>query len=75
LKECLTTISNVKREPLVIERIMQIDMSEQDLDIINCSKHAFHITTLIFGCSNRSADFGALNKDRNRTVQELKKVG
>jgi hypothetical protein len=74
LKECLALLSAVKKEPNIIAKIMEIDVTEKDIDIMNRSRHAFRMTTLIFGCKDRSEDFGNLNKDRNRTVLELKLV-
>jgi hypothetical protein len=74
LSECLDILSAIKKEPMVIASILKIDLTERDIDRINRSKIAFRMTTLIFGCTDRSNDFGQLNKDRDRSVLELKKI-
>lgn len=76
LKECLSLLSDVKLEPLLVAKIKEndTDAKDRDLDMINRSKILFRMTTLVFGCPERSNEFGSLNKDRSRTVIETRKT-
>jgi uncharacterized 2Fe-2S/4Fe-4S cluster protein (DUF4445 family) len=67
------TIQFSQKKTTVVARIMEIDMTEKDIDIINRSKHAFRITTLILGARIGVTTLVCLIRIATRVLWSLKR--